>query len=136
MEMGPILAAIYAFPVLILFLLSIRLWRWLPVGGFSGRRYLVLLWLALLHQFVVSNFMDMIRHHPFGTTLWWLGIALIANVIHVASRRAEVLGPMGHQHAEIAAEGEATDGSLVRARRLPYRRNGSLALAPRFPGGR
>jgi hypothetical protein len=35
----------------------------------------------MLHMFVVTNFMDMIRYYPLGTTMWWLALGLIANIV-------------------------------------------------------
>ena len=41
---------------------------------------LVVLWLVLLHGFVVSNFVDM-RYLVIGLTLWWLTLGLVANLV-------------------------------------------------------
>ena len=43
-----------------------------PLGTLAA----VVLWLAMLHMFIESNFVDMISHNPFGTTLGWMALSL------------------------------------------------------------
>lgn len=83
------IAAELGIPALVLFLLptlwwlvqSVRVWDRLPRVGFWSRSLIALLWLALLAEFAVSNFMDMVRFNLFGSTLWWVMLALIANLL-------------------------------------------------------
>jgi hypothetical protein len=87
-ELGLVGFLIYAFPPVYWLAQSARAWRRLPAAGLFSRLLLIALWLALLHNFVVNNLMDMVRHQPFGTGLWWLSLALVANLVH-RSRAAE-----------------------------------------------
>jgi O-antigen ligase len=81
-ELGLIGFLFYFFPVVWWFLISIKAWRRLPRHGFWNRRLLALLWLLLLHMLIVTSSMDMIRFHPFGTTIWWVALALIGNMVY------------------------------------------------------
>ena len=62
--------------------------------GYFGRDFMLLLWLAILFYFIVTQFMDM-QFIPFATLLVWLGLGVIANLAeqHLRDRRAA--GP-GH----------------------------------------
>ena len=80
-EMGLPGFFIYWLPVLWWFLTSVKVWRHMPRGGFLGRSWLVILWLALLEQFIVSNFNDLFSHFYFVTVLWWMFLGLIANLV-------------------------------------------------------
>lgn len=80
-EMGSIGLLLYIFPLGWWFLLSLKIWPRLPRVGFWSRHLLVMWWLLLLHMVVVTNFMDMIRFHHFGTTIWWMALAFIANMV-------------------------------------------------------
>jgi O-antigen ligase len=80
-ELGLVGFILYMFPVVWWFVLSIRVWRRLPKDGLWSRSLLAVLWLAILFQFTVSNFIDM-RWFEIGLTLWWLTLGLIANVVY------------------------------------------------------
>ena len=64
------LAAENGLPALILYFLpvfglgywSVTRWRHLPSDGPMNRALLAILWLALLDQFIVSNFTDMLHY--------------------------------------------------------------------------
>jgi hypothetical protein len=47
----------------------------------------VILWLALIDQFIVSNFLEMLHAYAWGTSLWWLTLGLIAAVLDQAAER-------------------------------------------------
>lgn len=80
-ELGVIGLLIYALPTIWWLTLSVRVrWR-LPRSGPQSWQLLALLWLLLLDHFVVSNFMDMIQANLFGTTIWWLALGLVANLV-------------------------------------------------------
>ncbi len=83
----------YLFPVIWWLILSLRIWRRLPVSGFWSRSLLLLLWLVMLHMFIVTNFMDMIRYHPFGTALWWMVLGLIANLVYPYLQTGDIGAP-------------------------------------------
>jgi len=81
-ELGMPALLLYFVPVGWWFLVSLRVRRQLPRAGFWSWRLVVILWLVLLHMFIVSNFMDMVRFHPFGTTIWWIVLGLIATITY------------------------------------------------------
>jgi hypothetical protein len=75
-EFGLIGTILYVAPVLILLVLTLRRrrilsrqpWRW---------QLVVVLWLALLDQFLVNNFAEMIHSSEWATSIWWITVALI-----------------------------------------------------------
>ena len=79
-ELGLVGLFLSLFPAAWWLILTFKKWRQLPKSGFWSRRLLVVFWLAMLHFFVVTNFMEM-SIHPFGLTLWWLELGLIANFL-------------------------------------------------------
>lgn len=81
-DLGMIGFFLYVFPALWWLMLSIRVRRLMPGQGFWSWRLLAMLWLLLLHMFIVTNFMDMVRTHPFGTTVWWIALGLIASMVY------------------------------------------------------
>ncbi len=74
----------YLFPAGWWLLQSLAVWRRLPRSGFWSATLLALLWLLMLDHFTVSNFMDMLRFNYFGTTIWWMALALIATIVESA----------------------------------------------------
>jgi hypothetical protein len=80
-ETGLIVFLLYIFPLGYWFIASIRAWRWLPQTGFFNQALLIILWLLIIDHIIVSNFMDMIRFNQFGTTVFWMALALIANLV-------------------------------------------------------
>jgi O-antigen ligase len=86
------LAAENGIPALLLYLLpaawllmrSLQLRRHMPVEPYLNRNLVAVLWLAVLSQFIVANFMDMLHSSPWGVGLWWLCLGLI----HVTLSRA------------------------------------------------
>ncbi len=80
-ELGIPALVLYLIPTLWWLMQSIAAWSRLPRSGFWSRSLLVLLWLVLLAEFTVSNFMDMIRYNLFGTVLWWMALGLIAVMV-------------------------------------------------------
>jgi O-antigen ligase len=90
-EMGLLGLGLYLAPTLWLLLMSLKVWRRMP-KGFLGRQLLAMLWLLLLHHFVVSNFMEMIHSNLFGTSIWWMVHALIASLVapYLAARDTSI----------------------------------------------
>lgn len=80
-ELGLAGLGLFMFPVAWWFVLSIRVWKRMPKKGYWSRSLLASLWLVMLFNFTVSNFMDM-RWYPIGLTLWWLLLGLIANMVY------------------------------------------------------
>ncbi|HWQ16148.1 MAG TPA: O-antigen ligase family protein [Roseiflexaceae bacterium] len=92
-ELGLLGLALYLFPALWWLRLSARVWRRLPERGMVSRRTLAMLWLLLLHHVVVNNFMEMFHAYPFGTTIWWMALALIATMVDPYLRPGDVGAP-------------------------------------------
>ncbi|HXG40689.1 MAG TPA: O-antigen ligase family protein [Candidatus Limnocylindrales bacterium] len=88
---------LYLAPAGWLALATVRSWRRLPAGGLLGRGLVAVLWLSVVDQLLVTNFMDMLHAQPWGTTLYWLTLGLIAVVLENAGdaergRRWETVG--------------------------------------------
>ena len=80
-ELGLLGFLLYLLPIAWLISASLRAWRG-PLKMQPERRMLLAVyWLAALQQFVISNFMDM-RFFPVGLALWWMNLALIANLVY------------------------------------------------------
>jgi len=92
-EMGLIGFLLYMFPLGWWFMRSIKVWRRLPKKGFWSRSLLVMLGLVMIHLFIVSNFMDTIRFHEFGTTLWWMALGFVANVVYPCLNPGDIRVP-------------------------------------------
>lgn len=92
-ELGVIGLLLYICPAGWWLMLSIKVRRRLPQEGFQSWRLLVMLWLLLLHMFIVTNFMDMARTNPFGTTVWWMALGLIANMVNTHLRPGDTGAP-------------------------------------------
>ena len=96
------LAAENGLPALVLYLLpaawllmrSIQLRNFMPTEPLLNRNLVAVLWLALVGQFAVANFMDMLHSSPWGVGLWWLSLGLIhALVSRAAERRRSTQRP-------------------------------------------
>jgi hypothetical protein len=70
----------YAFPAIWWLVLTIRVLPRMPKTGLYSRSLLIVLWLIVINQIVVSLFIDM-RFFPFGLTLWWMTLGLIGTVV-------------------------------------------------------
>ncbi|MGI8658270.1 MAG: O-antigen ligase family protein [Candidatus Limnocylindria bacterium] len=86
-ENGAPALVLYLLPVGWLLIRSAQLWRYMPTGRWVNRALLVVLWLAIADQFIVSNFMDMLHSSTWGTGLWWICLGLVHVVIARASAR-------------------------------------------------
>jgi len=80
-EMGLPATALYFAPLVGLLWLSVTRRHLLPDTGPYSRRLVLFLWLALLDQFLVCNFMEMVQSSAWATGLWWLTLGLIAVAI-------------------------------------------------------
>jgi O-antigen ligase len=100
-ELGVPALLIYLFPVGWWLLRSLQARQWLPTEGFWSTRLVIVLWLAMLHMFIEHNFVDMISHNPFGTTLWWMALGLIATVVspHLGGEPTLTVKPSGLETA-------------------------------------
>jgi O-antigen ligase len=85
-ESGVPALLLYMFPALFLLWLTVTRWRDISERHPMHARLIVVLWLALVHQFTVTSFMDMLHSTPWGTAMWWLCLGLIHVLISQASR--------------------------------------------------
>lgn len=69
---------LYMIAPVILGIRTLKLRRRLQAGAPALWALTVVLWLALIDQFLVSNFLEMIHAFQWGTSLWWLTLGLIA----------------------------------------------------------
>lgn len=90
-ELGLIAFSLYMFPLGWWLMLSTKVRRRLSPRGFSSGRLLGMLWLLMLHMLIVSNFIYLAR--PFGLTLWWMTIGLIANMIYPYLKPGDIGAP-------------------------------------------
>lgn len=80
-ELGLPATALYFVPPLAILLATMSARRRLLARSTLGWSLVVVLWLALLDQFLVSNFLEMVHAFLWGTSLWWLTLGLIATVL-------------------------------------------------------
>jgi hypothetical protein len=71
-------------------LLSFKVWRRLPQQGFLSWQLLAMLWLVMLDHATVNNFMEMFESYPFGTTIWWMALGLIASMVSTHLKPGDV----------------------------------------------
>jgi O-antigen ligase len=88
-ELGVPALLVYLFPAGWWLIKSMRARKALPSEGLWSSRLVVVLWLAMLHMFIENNAVDMMSHNPFGTTLWWMALGLIATVVSPHRREEE-----------------------------------------------
>ena len=86
-EQGIIGIALYLAPLLVWLARSVARRSRLPVDGLLGRRFVAVLWLALLAHIVVNNFSRM--HLPFGLGMYWLTLGLVATLVGRVPARIE-----------------------------------------------
>ncbi len=77
-EMGLPAVVLYFFTPLLLFIRTVRARRRLKSADAVAWGLCVVLWLALIDQFLVSNFLEIIHSSLWATSLWWLTLGLIA----------------------------------------------------------
>jgi O-antigen ligase len=75
--------SLYLAPVIALFALTLKNWRKLPPEGFWSRKLLAILWLVIASHVIVNNFSNM--RNVFGLGVWWITLALIANLLYLAN---------------------------------------------------
>lgn len=76
-EFGIPATLLYLAPPILLLALSYGLWRRHRGSPLVDWRFISVLWLALLDQFVVNNFLEIIQSSFWATSLWWLTLGLI-----------------------------------------------------------
>lgn len=80
-ELGIPASLLYLAPPVFLLALSYRLWRRHRHSPLVDWRLITLLWLAVLDQFVVNNFLEIIHSSFWATSLWWITLGLIAYML-------------------------------------------------------
>jgi O-antigen ligase len=85
-EMGVVGLLLYLLPPIWLLGETFSRWRQVKPVGLLGRSMLVMLWLLLADHFLVGNFTDLIRSNFFSTSMWWLILGWIANILQNAMR--------------------------------------------------
>lgn len=78
-EQGLIGTLLFLFPLFWWLVLSFKKLRNLPAEGFWSRRSLILSWLFIFGFMTINMFHNM--RIVFGLSLWWVGLALIANAV-------------------------------------------------------
>ena len=81
---------LYILPAVILLVLTLRRWRVIRTRHPLSAQLIAVLWLAIVHQVTVTNFMDMLHSSGWGTSLWWLTLGLIHVLISTGSRPPEI----------------------------------------------
>jgi O-antigen ligase len=90
-ELGVIGFLLSAIPLIWWLMLSLRAWSRLPHVGFWSRKFLGMLWLLIAHLLIVSCFSDIVSTaNPFGVTLYWMVLGLIANLVYPYLKRCQV----------------------------------------------
>ncbi|MCQ3975049.1 MAG: hypothetical protein DPW09_16540 [Anaerolineae bacterium] len=79
-EIGVIGFFFLFLPVLYWLYFSVKAWPRLPTTGYWSRKLLVIMWLVIGYQIIVSQFMDM-RFFIFPLTVQWIVLGFIANLV-------------------------------------------------------
>jgi O-antigen ligase len=82
---------LYLFPAAWLLWLTLRRWRQVTSRDPLHGPLLVALWLGLVHEAAVMQFMDMLHSSTWGTALWWLMLGLIHVIISRGSRPTKMV---------------------------------------------
>jgi len=101
-ELGVPATLLYLAPPIFLLALSYRLWRTHRRSPLIDWRLITLLWLAILDQFVVNNFLEIIHSSFWATSLWWITLGLIAFMLEKVRSAKPVAGD-GARHVERVA---------------------------------
>ena len=112
-EQGIIGLSLFLAPMLWWLLLSLRALPKMPREGFWSRKLLIVLWLIILFQIIVSNFFNV--YVVVGLGIWWVTLGLIASVVQASLKPADSASP--------AHVRPGTSGREVESR-------GHLAIAP------
>jgi O-antigen ligase len=85
-ELGLVALLLYIFPFTWWMYQSWQTKRYFPESGFWSQSLILILWLTILNIFVVTNFMDMVRFYPFGTTFLWLILGMISSAVEIQKK--------------------------------------------------
>ncbi|HSL46391.1 MAG TPA: O-antigen ligase family protein [Anaerolineales bacterium] len=78
-EQGSVGTFLFLFPFFWWLMRSLRKMPGLPMAGYWGKRSLTLAWLFIFAYITINTFHNM--RVVFGLSLWWVGLALIANAV-------------------------------------------------------
>jgi O-antigen ligase len=98
-EQGAVGLLLYALPAIWLLLRSYPALIKKRAWSFEKRSLLAMLWLGLLQNFVVSNFMDM-RFFVIGKMLWFMSLGLIANLLNQPEESLDTGRQLAHPGAQ------------------------------------
>ncbi len=88
-EIGILGLLAYLFPVFWWLLNTPSVWTKMPKSGFWSRQLLGILWLVILDILVESTFTDP-RHSTYVQGIWWITLALIANIIYTYNSKDDL----------------------------------------------
>lgn len=98
-ELGIPATLLYLSAPIFLLVISYRLRRQHSTSPRVDWRFIAILWLAILDQFVVNNFLEIIHSSLWATSLWWITLGLIAFTLENV-RSAEPVGADGAHRVE------------------------------------
>lgn len=78
-EQGMVGFALYMAPLIILLVQSVKEYPKMPEKGFLNKKFIIILWLAMVNLVVLNNFINL--RVVYGLGLWWITLALIASVL-------------------------------------------------------
>jgi O-antigen ligase len=84
----------YFFPFVWWLCLTLKGLRRLPKEGFWSWRLVIVIWLAVISQLIISQFIDM-RFFLFSLTALWLALGLVAGMVQACLKPDDVDMPIG-----------------------------------------
>jgi O-antigen ligase len=87
-EMGSVGFFFYFFPLIWWLGFTIKALPRLPREGFWSRRLLIVMWMSLGVQIVISQAIDM-RFFPYCLTLFWINLGFIANLVQACLQSSD-----------------------------------------------
>jgi O-antigen ligase len=90
-EQGLIGLALFLAPMLWWLVFSLKALPKMPSQGFWSRKLLIVLWLIIGYQVIVSNFFNIYVVVGLGT--WWITLGLIASLVQASVEPAESASP-------------------------------------------
>lgn len=108
-EQGLIGLLLFLAPMLWWLVFSLKALPKMPSEGFWSRKLLIVLWLIILCQVIVSNFFNI--YVVVGLGMWWITLGLIANLVQAVLEPAESASP-ADARLEVSGREEGSLGHL------------------------